>query len=129
MSTEQQTPDLSERLWNAAYDSVERDDADLVESYVKTLGTVLGADVSVTPSTDIPAELHDPRKRQMHMKKLVEEGQAKISRASKVTTRLGEVADTILSVKRIVDVAVQCEPQAALPWAGVCAGLQVSSRS
>ncbi|RYP73127.1 hypothetical protein DL769_004288 [Monosporascus sp. CRB-8-3] len=125
--TEQPTPVLpaSQRLWNAAYDSLERDDADLVRSYVKTLETVLGASPDVTPGTDISAELHDPTKRQVHMKKLVEEGQAKISRTSKITNRLGEVADTILSVKAIIDLAVQSIPQAALPWAGVCVGLQI----
>ncbi|RYP60388.1 hypothetical protein DL771_010531 [Monosporascus sp. 5C6A] len=126
-STEQQTPILpaSQRLWNAAYDSLERDDADLVRSYVKTLETVLGANPDVAPGTDISPELHDSTKRQMHMKRLVEEGQAKISRASKITNRLGEVADTILSVKAIIDLAVQSIPQAALPWAGVCVGLQI----
>ncbi|RYP20864.1 hypothetical protein DL765_002598 [Monosporascus sp. GIB2] len=125
--TEQPTPVLpaSQRLWNAAYDSLERDDADLVRSYVKTLETVLGASPDVAPGTDISAELHNPTKRQVHMKKLVEEGQAKISKASKITNRLGEVADTILSAKAIIDLAVQSIPQAALPWAGVCVGLQI----
>ncbi|RYP09139.1 hypothetical protein DL764_001466 [Monosporascus ibericus] len=124
-STEQQTPALpaSQRLWNAAYDSVERDDADLVGSYVKTLETVLGAGPGAAPGTDISAELHDPTKRQMHMKKLVEEGQSKISRATKTMNRPGEVADTILSIR--IDVAVQSVSQAALPWVGVCAGLQI----
>ncbi|KAL2105107.1 hypothetical protein VUR80DRAFT_8990 [Thermomyces stellatus] len=96
--TAQQTAALpaSQRLWNAAYDALERDDADLIRS-------------------DISADLHDPAKRQLHMKKLVEEGQAKISRASKITNRLGEVADAVLSIKGIIDVAVQSVPQAALP--------------
>ncbi|KAH6622752.1 hypothetical protein F5144DRAFT_517211, partial [Chaetomium tenue] len=126
-STEQPTPVLSvsERLWNAAYDSLETDNAELVVSYLKTLETVLGANPGITPDTDISAEFHDPTKRQMHMRRLVEEGRAKISRASKITNGVGDVADFVLSVKGIIDLAVQSVPQAALPWTGVCVGLQM----
>ncbi|EAQ91141.1 hypothetical protein CHGG_03076 [Chaetomium globosum CBS 148.51] len=128
--TDPPTPTLSvsERLWNAAYDSLETDNAELVVSYLKTLETVLGANPGITPDTDISAEFHDPTKRQMHMRRLVEEGRAKISRASKITNGVGDVADFVLSVKGIIDLAVQSVPQAALPWAGVCVGLQVNSR-
>ncbi|KAK4232878.1 hypothetical protein C8A03DRAFT_39469, partial [Achaetomium macrosporum] len=126
-STEPPTPVLSasERLWNAAYDSLETDNADLVMLYVKTLETVLGANPGVAPDTNISTELHNPTKRQMHMRRLVEEGRAKISRASKITNGVGDVADFVLSVKGIIDLAVQSVPQAALPWAGVCVGLQI----
>jgi hypothetical protein len=116
---------VSERLWNAAYDSLETDNAELVMSYLKTLETVLGANPGVTPDTNISAEFHDPTKRQMYMRRLVEEGRSKISRASKITNRVGVVADIVLSVKGIIDLAVQSVPQAALPWAGVCVGLQM----
>ncbi|KAL1844225.1 hypothetical protein VTJ49DRAFT_3881 [Mycothermus thermophilus] len=115
----------SEKLWNAAYDSLEADDKELVESYVKSLETVLGANSGVAPDTNVLAELHDPTKRQMHMRRLVEEGRAKISRASKITSGVGDVADFVLSVKEIIDVAIRSVPQAALPWAGVCIGLQM----
>ncbi|KAL2126810.1 hypothetical protein VTI74DRAFT_191 [Chaetomium olivicolor] len=126
-STDQPTPVLSvsERLWNAAYDSLETDNAELVMSYVKTLETVLGANPSVAPDTNILAELHNTTKRQMHMRRLVEEGQATISRTSKITNGVGDVAGFVLSVKGIIDLAVQSVPQAALPWAGVCVGLQI----
>lgn len=119
---------MSERLWNAAYDSLETDNAELVMSYVKTLETVLRANPGVAPDTNISAEFHDPTKRQIHMKRLVEEGQAKISRASKITSGVGDIAGFVSSVKEIIDLAVQSVPQAALPWAGVCVGLQVSDR-
>lgn len=115
----------SQRLWNAAFDALERDNADLVRSYLKILETVLDTSSDDASASDVAAELYDPAERQIHMKKPVQSGQAKISRASKVTNLLGTAADTILSVKQIVDLAVQSSPQAAIPWAGVCVGLQV----
>ncbi|KAL2270157.1 hypothetical protein VTJ83DRAFT_2341 [Remersonia thermophila] len=61
----------------------------------------------------------------MHMMRLVEQGLARISGASKITSGVGDVADFVLSLKGIIDLAIQGVPQAALPWAGVCVGLQM----
>ncbi len=119
---------MSEKLWNAAYDSLETDNAELVILYVKTLDVVLGANPGVAPDTNISAELYNPTKRQMHMRRMVEEVQAKISKASKIMNGVGDVAGFVLSVKGLIDLAVQSVPQAALRWAGVCVGLQVTSR-
>lgn len=125
----------SQRLWNDAYDSLENDNdsAELVKAYIKTLTTVLKAEKSLesfaSGASDVSTELKDPTKRQMYMKKLVENGQTKVSAASKMTKTVGDVAQFILSAKGMVDMAIQNIPQAALPWAGVCIGLQVSSNS
>ncbi|KAK4235666.1 hypothetical protein C8A03DRAFT_46242 [Achaetomium macrosporum] len=116
-STERQTPaiSVSERLWNAAYNSLETDHTDLVRLYVKTLEKVLGDE---TPKT-------------LHYRpfgQLVQKGQEKISRASRMTTGVGEVADFILSAKNMVDLVLKSVPQAApaaLPWAGVRLRLQI----
>jgi hypothetical protein len=118
------TISLSQTLWNAAYDSLEEDPdtAELVRSYVKTL--MAASDIA--SSDDASAELNDPIQRQIHMRELVEKGQAKISTPSKITKGVGDVAQFILSAKGMVDMAIQNIPQAALPWAGVCVGLQVS---
>ncbi|KAK4095858.1 WD40 repeat-like protein [Parathielavia hyrcaniae] len=129
-STEQPTPALSasERLWNAAYDSLETVDAELVMSYVKTLETVLGGETREPSAIDLSVKLKDPSTRQMCMRELLRKGQQKISRASRITTGVGKVADFILSAKEMVDLVLQSVPQAApaaLPWAGVCLGLQI----
>jgi hypothetical protein len=125
----QQSPTLSrsQRLWNAAYDKLEedKDTAELVRSYVETLGKVLGANIPktvVSGTGDISAELEDPAKRQKYMEDLVKEGQSKVATASKITKGVGDVAQFILSAKGMIDVAIQNIPQAALPWAGVCTG-------
>ncbi|KAK3364935.1 hypothetical protein B0T24DRAFT_683586 [Lasiosphaeria ovina] len=55
-------------------------------------------------------------------------GDIGISKASRITTGVGEVAGFILSAKGMVNLVLQSVPQAApaaLPWAGVCLGLQM----
>jgi N-terminal domain of NWD NACHT-NTPase len=138
VSAVQQNPALStsQRLWNAAYDNLENeeDTAKLVRAYVKVLTTVLlGPDKSrgssASGADEVSTELKDPAKRQEHMKKLFDEGQARVSTAWKIKAGMGEVAQFILSAKAMIDVAINALPQAALPWAGVCVGLLVSNHS
>jgi hypothetical protein len=101
---------------------------------VKILEEVLGGETGETgePSTiDPSAKLKDSTMRQQHMKELVRKGQEKISKVSRITTGVGDVANFILSAKAMIDLVLQSVPQAApaaLPWAGVCLGLQVGNR-
>lgn len=121
----------SERLWNAAYDSLKVEDAGLVESYVRILDSILGGETSEPSTADAQAKLEDPTVQQQHMKELVRKGQEKISRASRISTRIGDLTDFVLSAKPIIDLVLQSVPHAApatLPWAGVCLGLQVNNR-
>jgi hypothetical protein len=122
-------PTISQRLWNAAYDSLadKEETAELVKSYVRTLMNVLDAQKAADPALNVSAELNDPIKRQAYMTRVVEEGRMKISTSSKVVKGIGDVAQFILSAKDMIDMAIGNIPQAALPWAGVCIGLQVSS--
>jgi hypothetical protein len=126
--TEQQTPSLStsQRLWNTAYDNLESggDSAELVRAYIEILRTVLATEADA----DANASTEDPTERQIYMRKLVQDGQKKVASAAKITKGLGDAAHFVLSAKGMIDLAVQNIPQAALPWAGVCVGLQVSAR-
>lgn len=132
-STEPQAIEIStsQRLWNAAYDSLKRDNntAELAKSYIKTLTEVLNKAGSNTPATeeDTLASLDDPTKRQEYMKKFVDEGQKKVATSSKIVGTVGDITQFIISAKGMIDAAIQNIPQAALPWAGVCIGLQVGS--
>ncbi|KAF7116900.1 hypothetical protein CNMCM5793_005530 [Aspergillus hiratsukae] len=122
---------ISQRLWNAAYDSLEqdKDTADLVKSYLKTLTAVLNAEKPSAGSApqDDKLEVESPTTRQEYLKELVSQGLTKIETSSKIKMAVGDVAQFILSAKGMIDLAIQNIPQAALPWAGVCIGLQVSS--
>ncbi|PQE28651.1 vegetative incompatibility het-e-1 protein [Rutstroemia sp. NJR-2017a WRK4] len=130
--TQQQSTALStsQRLWNAAYDRLEedKDTAKLVRSYVETVTEVLKANtpkIVASEADDISAELKDPAKRQKYLGDLVKEGQSKVATPSKITKGVGDIAQFVLSAKGMIDAAIQNIPQAALPWAGVCIGLQI----
>jgi hypothetical protein len=149
----QQNPSLSQALWNDAYDSLEKDEDKLVEAYKNSLVEVLVdeklKDLKAKNAIDTSAagashgsaereglkakildELKDRTKRQIHMELLVENGKARVAKASNITKAVGDFAEAILLAKPIIDPVVQYTPQAApaaLPWAGVCFGLQVSN--
>ncbi|KAL1908384.1 hypothetical protein Sste5344_005912 [Sporothrix stenoceras] len=118
---------ISQRLWNDAYDSLknDKDTVEIVEAYTITLTKVVRAEASASGATDKLAQLDDPETRQRYMNKLVQEGQTRISKASKITKKVGDFAAFVLSAKGLGDLIVQNFPPAALPWAGVCAGLQI----
>ncbi|PMD36824.1 hypothetical protein L207DRAFT_532411 [Hyaloscypha variabilis F] len=112
----------SQRLWNEAYESLENDNetSELVRAYVKTLTTVLTAEKA--PDT---SKLRDPIERQIYRKKLVKDGQAKVSTAPRIINTVGNVAQFIPSAKGIIDLAIQNIQQAALPRVAICIGLQI----
>ncbi|KAK4206474.1 hypothetical protein QBC37DRAFT_381060 [Rhypophila decipiens] len=102
------TESVSQKLWNAAYDMLEADDAELVGSYIETLQKVLGGDTHDSFVADLSDKLKDPNARQNYMRK--------------ITIGVGDVADFVLSAKAMIDLVLQSVPQAApaaLPWAGI----------
>lgn len=117
----------SQRLWDTAYNSLAegKDTAELVRSYLETLDKVLGNKTCEPSTVGVSITLKDSSQRQAHMRKLVEEGQAKLFTQSKVIQGVGDAVQFLSSVKPMIDLAIQNIPQAALPWAGVCIGLQV----
>jgi hypothetical protein len=123
---------IQQSIWNDAYDHLDQDKetSGIVKAYVNILVTVLAgrnaSDLSASGADDVSVKLKDPAERQKFMKSIVKQGLAKASTASKIVKNAGNVADAILSVKEVVDLAIGNIPQAALPWAGVCIGIQVS---
>ncbi|KAJ8129608.1 hypothetical protein O1611_g4022 [Lasiodiplodia mahajangana] len=121
------TISVSEELWDTAFRKLEANETELVGSYMKILREVLGGESGET-TTDLPDEMNNQVERQKYMRELVKRGRERIERASKITTKVGSIADFILSSKGIVDLTIQAVPQAApaaLPWAGVCLGLEI----
>ncbi|EFZ01753.2 NACHT and WD40 domain protein [Metarhizium robertsii ARSEF 23] len=159
-----QSFNLSQNLWNQAFDQLAKDEESLVEAYLKILAKLLldntledatakeskeyltqllgRHEVSKRGDSSVPrlsqaavknlkAELGDHTQRQKFMSMLVEDGKAKALKSQKIAETLGNVAGTLLSVKPIVDAVLQI-PQtapAALPWAGICVGLNWEAKA
>ena len=87
----------------------------------------LDGDVNEAVSDDMMRDMNDPIRRQAILKDVIKAGQAKIDRVQKATNVVGKVVEFVNRFKGVIDVAVKTNPQAALPWAGVCIGLQVGS--
>ncbi|PIG83846.1 hypothetical protein AARAC_001872 [Aspergillus arachidicola] len=128
---------LSQELWDDAFDGLVKD-ADclkLVRAYLKTLEKALKyGNAEGTSDGDandvISAALVDRSKRQRYMEELLIKGRAKVAKASKISKVVGAIANSILLTKPIIDTAIKTIPHAApaaLPWAGVCVGLQILS--
>ena len=79
--------------------------------------------------TKILEELKDRNKREKYLKILVETGKKKFAKSSKIVKAVDNFAKGILWPKPLIDKVLSSTPHAApaaLPWAGVCFGLEVS---
>lgn len=122
----------SQELWNDAYDGLANagSTSGIVKTYADTLAYAIEDDDDAQKSgagtSNLAADLQDPAKRQLHMREIVKIGREKFADDSKIAQGVGDVAGFVLQARGIIDVAISNIPQAALPWAGVCVGLQVS---
>lgn len=126
----------SQELWNAAFQSIEEtpEGKELAQKYLKILGTTLGdAGNNVCLADNSAAESDEPDAatiRQRDMINLVRTGLKKVEKSTKITNTMAAFAEAVLAAKPLADFVIQIVPHAApaaLPWAGVCAGLQVST--
>jgi hypothetical protein len=118
----------SEIIWNRAYDELADENPALVEGYVRVLPKTTNpdADIMGPEGDELVARMKDPHQRQQVMQNAIAAGQKKVEKSAKVTGAGGKVSGFVLKFKGVIDLAVQTNPQAALPWAGACIGLQVS---
>ena len=129
----QKTLNISEKLWNEAYELIQKDEKELAEFYVATLRASFeeeggkAKEISVAEAVEISAKLNDRTTRKEYLNELLTKGQEKVKKTSQFSKILGDVAGGILKLQPVMDI-VTSVPQAAvvaLPWAGVCIGLQV----
>lgn len=80
---------------------------------METLDKVLG-DRTRELAVNVSTTLKDPIQRQAHIRKPVEECQVKLSILGKITQKVGNAVQFILSAKAVIDLAIQNIPQAAL---------------
>ena len=121
--------DMSERLWNQAYDELKKENDTWVEAYERILSDKLnGGDSGSTNLESQNNEFKDRHlaKRRSIMEELVRRGLKKTEEEAKVKQIIRKGMQGALAIKDMIDFALQPVPQAALAWAGVCFALQVS---
>lgn len=114
-------------LWDKAYNSLRKDNPDLVEVYEKILTCEL-ATPTASPVSDIQKNLieqEDTELRQSQMRQLVDKGLAKTEHEAKVKQGAGPVVDVVLAANNVISTALKECPEAALAWTGVTFALQV----
>ncbi|PYH78380.1 WD40 repeat-like protein, partial [Aspergillus uvarum CBS 121591] len=121
------TSTLAVNVWNRAYDQLANNENTraLVEAYFKALKKA-GKPASYVGAPDADediSEMKDQAGRDKILQDAIKSGQQKIHKSISATNTVGKVSSFILQFKEVVDLAVGTNPQAALPWAGVCIGL------
>ncbi|KAI9372223.1 hypothetical protein BJX61DRAFT_508192, partial [Aspergillus egyptiacus] len=125
-------PKISQKVWNRAYDELAEDEATkaLVEDYMMAVQKANRPDedgddaVSTSEVEETMARMGDHAERDRILRETVRSGREKIYKSTKLTNAVGGVSEFVLRFKGVIDLAVGTNPQAALPWAGVCIGLQ-----
>jgi hypothetical protein len=117
-------------VWNRAYDELANDDGTkkLVEAYMKAVkkASKPDGDASAPEADEDISGIEDQAQRDKILKDAIKSGQERIHKSISATNAVGKVSNFALKFKHVIDFAVGTNPQAALPWAGVCIGLTVS---
>lgn len=128
-SQEGPTKPLASEVWNRAYDELANDEdtKELVEAYMKAIKKASKpADASAPEDDEDVSGVTDQAERDKMLQGAIKSGQERIHKYTSATNAVGKVSSFVLKFKGVVDLAVGTNPQAALPWAGVCIGLSVS---
>lgn len=127
-STTPPSPNISERLWNEAYDGLKQKESKLVDAYERILSREFGKDDSSSEGSQMDEnsiEQTDKDKRWSQMERLVQAGLKKTEWESKKKQTVGAALQGPLALKDLIGSALETMPQAALAWAGVCFAMQV----
>lgn len=126
LGLESTIPTLQARLWNGAYDALKEDDPKLINAYETILSARLkeiqGINDEPLAANDISAS---PEKRCKQMHAIAQYGLNKSVKTASVAEKAEQGFQMFASVKSIITTALQSVPQAAVPWAGVCMGLEI----
>lgn len=123
---ESTTVHISERLWNQAYDHLRRESSTtIVVTYRKILFRYLQTDLSL--EDNIIGSDHAIRREQM--KRLTSKGLENIAKDSSRKQRVNQWLELSKPLREAVGAGLKAVPQAAVPWAGICCALEVSSES
>jgi WD40 repeat protein len=119
---------LQSEIWNEAYDGLREDEQVIVEAYER----ILSGQIETGAASAIGVEGYhenaiETASRQDQLKKLLEDGQARTEKMSKIKGKIKGVVEPFDKLRAIISLAVNTEPAAATAWTGITAVLDVSA--
>ncbi|KAF7522219.1 hypothetical protein G7054_g12211 [Neopestalotiopsis clavispora] len=123
-----ETPDdlsIAEQLWQEAYSEVGKKEPNLVESFEFSIRQQLGQDEPKSDQGTPKGVAVREKPTPSQMQQLVQEGIERTKTSANVKQAFGAGLSAIQPAKDIMDRVVGFAPQAAIPWAGICLGLEI----
>ncbi|KAF0644051.1 hypothetical protein FPSE5266_20056 [Fusarium pseudograminearum] len=126
VSTGDETPrenaNISERLWNQAYDNLkDSESSKIAESYER----ILSDQLRVGEGVNIISSNHATRWHQME--KLTSHGIQNTAKDVKRKDSVNQWLEMCKPLREAVGAGLKAVPQAAVPWAGICCALEILS--
>lgn len=122
-------PSLQEKIWSEAYDKLLENEPKVVDAFDKIVSAELrryktSADAAELLGNDVISN-REARSRQM--REYVQDGLERTKREASIKQEVDDVLQAVHAVRGIMDKAVHAAPEAAVVWATVSLGLEVSS--
>jgi hypothetical protein len=121
---------LRSSLWDTAYSLLRAKEANLVDAYERLLSTQLGnsnSSYTILASQTNDIEQDDIPKRLSQFKQIAQDGFARIQ--AKAWTQYGsrEEDGIIGLLSDVIGKALVAVDETAIPWVGICFGLEVTT--
>jgi hypothetical protein len=123
--------DLSERLWEIAYEKAKESDAEIVDAYERILSTWLrGSEIVSEYPKSADEELEnnispDIDCRREQMQQIMQYMQEKAEMHAETRQKFEKGIGIFTILKELGNTAVKASPEAALAWGGVCCVVEV----
>ncbi|KAJ6028364.1 WD40 repeat-like protein [Penicillium herquei] len=123
-------PTQPESLWDEAYESLKKDQPDLLQAYENILARELDGGVErpssfVNQHTGNAIEQDDFDARRSQMKQIVQRGLQKTEKEAKLKKTMGQPMQIALAANDIISFALNSCSEAALAWSGISLALQI----
>jgi hypothetical protein len=121
-------PSLQEKIWNKTYDELRANEPKVVDAFEKIVSAELRRDETSAKSADrVTNDVTTNREARLHqMRQFVQNGIDRTKKEASIKQGIDDVLQAVHAVRGIMDRAVHAAPEAAVAWATVCLGLEVS---
>ena len=115
-------------VWSEAYHDVKKDEPGIVDAYEKILSGQLVSGTLAIEVEGCPENIiKTTTERQIHLKKLIEDGQTRTECLATVKGKVNDVIEPFNRLRSIISLAVKNDPVASIAWVGITAVLDVCS--